>query len=322
MSNAPSPLDQDLKDYFQARIVDSLRLAAYPVVADLTRSSPTPALIHDRFINKAQDFVGMSQALAQHLFDAQQKVRSSPGLLIVSAGTLDSGPCLAILKLQKQEGVNVERTGPKGKETYSVEHLRRLTLTNNTRVFKVALFESDGVVEEADVHALVSDKQRFSSPEKRMADFFLADFLGCRLRDDPAQVTSDYFVRGEKFINERIASPEKRALYHRAWVTDLASQAQTIVPRTFAETHLDEEDRNAFLQFLRDGDVSTTQFRKDTELIASRLQEREYLWASGIRVRGSQEALDAHSEVEVDGELLQMIISDRLQSVKAAPRRR
>lgn len=53
-----------------------------------------------------------------------------------------------------------------------------------------------------DVYGEVSDKQRFSSPEKRMAAFFLDDFLGCEVRDDPTQTTNAYYVSGEKFLNE------------------------------------------------------------------------------------------------------------------------
>ena len=142
-------------------------------------------MAHEHLTGIGPGLIETSKAVAQHLFNAQQNVRSSPGLLVVASGTVDTGACLAVLKLQKQEGLNLERVGSSGAETYSLEHLKRLMLTNDTRVFKVALFEADGVVDPDDVHALVSDKQRFSSPEKRMADFFLKGFLGCRLRDDP-----------------------------------------------------------------------------------------------------------------------------------------
>jgi hypothetical protein len=321
LSNAPSPLDQDLKGYFQNRIAESLRLAAFPVVADPGRTSPTPDLVYRHFDGDEAGFVEISKAIAKHLFDAQARVRSSPGLLVVASGRLSSGTSLAVLKLQKQEGVNVERSGNKGRETYSVEHLRRLMLTNDTRVFKVAMFDSDGVFSADDISALVSDKQRFSSPEKRMADFFLREFLGCRLRDDPAQMTSSYFLRGERFINERIVNPEKRARYHRAWVTDFTSQSDQLSPRKFAETHLDEEDRPAFLGFLREGDVAVAQFPKDIELIEPRLREREYVLESGIRVRGTEVALDEHADIAHDGEMLEMVITDRLKSIKSAGRR-
>jgi len=170
LSNALSPLDADLRGYFQARIAESLAKAAYPVIADPDRSSPAPDLVFNHLHDRTTNLVDTSQAMATHLFDAQQRVRSSPGLLVVSTGTLDTGPCLAILKLQKQEGLNLERVGDAGAETYSLEHLRRLMLTNDTRVFKVALFDSMDVHTVDDVSGLVSDKQRFSSPEKRMAD--------------------------------------------------------------------------------------------------------------------------------------------------------
>ncbi len=264
----------------------------------------------------------MSKALAQHLYSAQQNVRSSPGLLVVASGSADTGTCLAVLKLQKQEGLNLERIGATGSETYSLEHLRRLMLTNDTRVFKVALFEADGVVDANDIYALVSDKQRFSSPEKRMADFFLKTFLGCQLREDPGQQTSRYYVSVEKFINERVADPEKRARYHRALLTDLTSQSTTVVPRNFARSHLEETDRESFLARLRIEGADMARFEKDTSLIESRLREEEYLLASGISVRGRPVAFDEHVEISKDGEMLEMLLRDRLASVKGASRRR
>ncbi|MBA2462453.1 MAG: hypothetical protein H0V45_11905, partial [Actinobacteria bacterium] len=47
LSHALSPLDADLRQYFQARVAESLRLAAYPVVADPDRTAPTPDLVHE-----------------------------------------------------------------------------------------------------------------------------------------------------------------------------------------------------------------------------------------------------------------------------------
>jgi hypothetical protein len=322
VSNALSPLDEDLRLYFQARIAESLRLAAYPVVADPDRSSPTPDLVHEHFRDGTAGLIEMSKAMALHLFQAQQNVRSSPGLLVIASGKIDTGPCLAVLKLQKQEGLNLERVGAVGTETYSLEHLKRLMLTNETRVFKVALFEAQGVTDVGDVHALVSDKQRFSSPEKRMADFFLKTFLGCRLRDDPAQTTSQFYVSTEKYINDKVADPERRARYHRALLTELTSQTASVVPRDFARDHLDDGDQQTYLAHLQSADVSITRFDKDISLIESRLREEEYVLASGIRIRGRPAAFDEHTEIDHDGEMLEMVVRDRLESVKGAARRR
>jgi hypothetical protein len=322
VSNALSPLDEDLRLYFQARIADSLRLAAYPVIADPDRSSPTPDLVHEHFRGGTVALIEMSKAMAQHLFQAQQNVRSSPGLLVIASGQLDTGPCLAVLKLQKQEGLNLERVGAAGTETYSLEHLKRLMLTNETRVFKVALFEAQGVTDVGDVHALISDKQRFSSPEKRMADFFLKTFLGCRLRDDPAQTTSQFYVSTEKYINDKVADPERRARYHRALLTELTSQTASVVPRDFARNHFEDGDQPTYLAHLQSADVSVTRFDKDISLIESRLREEEYVLASGIRIRGRPDAFDEHTEIDNDGEMLEMVVRDRLESVKGAARRR
>src|SRR4051794_19192010 len=87
LSDTESMLDQDMRDYFRERIVESLRLAAYAVVADPVRKAPTPELVHALFNDKSADFVQVSRAMGEHLFDAQQRVRSTPGLLVISSGT-------------------------------------------------------------------------------------------------------------------------------------------------------------------------------------------------------------------------------------------
>jgi hypothetical protein len=323
LSNALSPLDDDLRTYFKERIVDSLRLAAFPVKARDERTSPTPELVHLHLSDPKSDFVGLSQEVAKHLFAAQQKVRSSPGLLVVIAGSVNSGRAMVLLKLQKQQGLNLQRTGPKGAETYNLDHLKRLMLTDETRVYKIALFEADGIVQPDDLRGEVSDKQRYSSPEKRMAAFFLNDFLGCEVQDDPTQMTNTYYVSGEKFLNERVTTPEKQARYHRAFIADLASQSDKVAPKKFADEHLDKGDREAFLNALKADGISTTQFSKDTELIQGRLEEEEYVFNGGIRVRGSHEALEEHSDIsEGDGKVLEMLITDRLKSVNGASKRR
>lgn len=323
LSNALSPLDDDLRAYFKERIVDSLRLAAFPVKAKEERTSPTPELVCHHFTKSNSNFVELSQEMAKHLFAAQQKVRSSSGLLVVIDGTVNSGHAMVLLKLQKQQGLNLKRTGSRGAETYDLDHLRRLMLTDETRVYKIALFEADGVVRPDDVVGEVSDKQRYSSPEKRMAAFFLDDFLGCEVRDDPTQMTNSYYVSGEKFLNDKVVAPEKQARYHRAFIADLASQSATVAPKKFAEEHLDKPDREAFLATLRAESVPTTQFSKDTELIQSRLQEEEYVFDGGIRVRGTQDALAEHSEIsEGKDETLEMLITDRLNAVNGASKKR
>ena len=95
------------------------------------------------------------------------------------------------------------------------------------------------------------------------------------------------------------------------------------MPRSFAAEQLDEDDRQAFLEYLKLGEVSIIQFKKDTTLIDGRLREAEYVLASGIRIRGTPMAFDEHAEIaEQDGEMLEMLITDRLKSVNGATRRR
>lgn len=321
LSDVASPLDDDLTAYFEDRIIENLRLGAFPVVTDMelysdpSKRSPVPDLVFEHLTGAASDFVETSKALGRHLFASQTGV-NSPGLLIVIRGAVEVGQCLALLKLQKQEGVRLERTGPQGSETFSVEHLRQLMLTNETRVFKVALFDADNLAAVEDVHGVVADKQRAFRPEKQIADFFLSTFLGCRLRDDPAQTTSRHFAITEQFINREVAEPEKQVRYHRALLADLTSQSPVVDPRSFAHQYLDPSDQPRYLAHLRNSDAQTAAFDKEPGLIATKLREEEYVLESGIRIRGSAEALEEHAELDQqEDNTLEMLIRDRLKRV-------
>jgi 37-kD nucleoid-associated bacterial protein. len=316
MSEVPSALDADLRGYFARRIVDASRSGSFPVVVDGSLGSPVPDLVFTQLTDPDADFVAISRDIVQHLFDSQRRVSSSPGLLVVVAGTVDTGPCAALLKLQKQEGVRLERIGAAGQQTFSVEHLRQLMLTNETRVFKVAMFPAEDLATAVDIHGVVSDKQRPYAPEKQVADFFLRDFLGCQVRDNPAKATSGFFHVSEKFINDEVAEPQARTQYHRALLSELTSQATMVDPRQFAALHLSPEDAPRFVDYLRDHDVGTGQFDKSIELIKNRLREIEYVLGSGLKVRGPEEAWDDHVEVsQTDGNMLELLIEDRLDSV-------
>jgi nucleoid associated protein NdpA len=205
MSEVTSPLDDDLKAYFEKRILDNLKAAAFPVVVDRGIESPTPELVFRQLTDRRTDFTEISRAIGEHLFESQATVASSPGLLVVVAGTVDVGPCIALLKLQKQEGVRLERTGARGQETFSVEHLRQLMLTEETRVFKVAVFPAQDLSEVGDVHGIVSDKQRPYVAEKQVADFFLRTFLGCQVRDNPSQ-SHQHLLSLDREVHQRRGS--------------------------------------------------------------------------------------------------------------------
>jgi hypothetical protein len=299
LSEIESPLTQELKNYFRERIASNLTTGAYDVEFDSDSASPVPGVV------------------SQYLGDGRAFVKKSvpTGLLILARVLVAGERALAILKLEKEEGVRVKEGRIDDKRTFNIEHLRDLMLTDRTRVFKVGFFvKRDGPPVE--VQGVVSDKQRGYLPRTEVADFFLRRFLGCRLLESPDISTKRFFNATEDFINEAVADPVRKARYHIALLAELNSASGSLRPRTFAQHHLDVNDRQPYISFLEGKGVPTTAVQKDSGLISAQLQRLQMDFASGLAVLGSPEAFADHVQVsELEGGQTRVEIHDRLSRV-------
>jgi hypothetical protein len=316
LSEIESPLTSALRNYFHERISTSLSEAAFEVVFDPSSPSPVPGLVLAFVTGTADDFVAMSQAVARHLY-ATQTGANPPGLLILADLSYSQRRALAILKLEKEQGVRVRHATHNQKQTFSVEHLKDLMLTQRTRVFKAGLFVPRGKTLGA-IEGLVSDKQRGYRPRTEVADFFLTRFLGCRLREDPDVATKRFFQATEEFINEKVDDPIQKARYHMALLTELQSEHGTVRPKHFAESHLRVNDRQPFIEFIQAKGVSAAPMEKDTALIATQLQRTQIDFQSGIAVLGSPDSFDQHVKMKnLEGGQMRVEIEDRVRAVRA-----
>lgn len=159
----------------------------------------------------------MSQEMARHLYLCQ-KGNSPEGLLTVCEVDVAGHRGLAVLKLEREQGARVELANTSGGRTFSVQHLRDLMLTERTKVFKVGLFVQTGA-DLASIDGAVCDTQK--SYDGTVAHFFLEQFLGCRLREKPELTTKRFFEATERFINEQVTEPEKKAQYQVALLAEL-----------------------------------------------------------------------------------------------------
>jgi len=297
LSDVPSALDTRLKNYFRERINASLSAMQFSAIYDPTTASPVPKLVLDFFDPLSDDFVAMSQEMANYLFSIQPG-GSSEGMLAVIDGTIGTGKnignCLAVLKLEMDSAIRLQPTRIDGKLTYDLQ-LQEVTMNDRAKVFKAALFRQPADL--ASVSAVASDNQRGDvAHQSEVATFFL-QFLGCRLADSPDRATKEYLDRTTAFINDMIDDPEKKLRYELAILSDLASNSKTINPKTVAKTHFDTEDQDTFLNLFKDegGNISTV--KKDDELIKPRLKTAYIQFANGLRLSGSPEAIDAAVQV-------------------------
>src|SRR6266542_706529 len=82
LTEAVSPLNQDIRNYFKQKISQSLGSSGLDVVFESSASSPIPQLVLDNLGPRTIEFVDLSQRMALHLFQIQNGVNPA-GLLIV-----------------------------------------------------------------------------------------------------------------------------------------------------------------------------------------------------------------------------------------------
>jgi hypothetical protein len=279
LSDVESPLNQEIKDFFQEKITGSLGRTALDVELDPESESRSPELIASLLSDQAgTDFVTSSQELAKILYQSQTGINPT-GLLAVLRLDLGSRHGIAITKLEKDEGTRVKMVIINSQQTLSVEFLPELMLTGKTKVFKVGVFALDA---SNTIEGRVCDQQQTSAVH--VAYFFLQRFLGCRLTQLPEVMTEKYFRAGEQFMNTDLATAEEKAKFHLALVADLASQQNTLAPDVFAKANLPTARRASFIAAMEAAEVPTTRFPKDLRRVESTMKRIQWNFEGGAVV--------------------------------------
>ncbi len=317
-SEVESPLDgptgPQLRAFFRDRIVECANSSgALDVVFDANASSVVPGLVTDWLQGPSADLVAMSKQIGEHLHRSQPGA-SPPGLVTVIDCPLSADPAIAVLKLERDEGVRLQQLKVDGQPTFSIERIPDLMLTQRTKVFKLAIFTrgSDGVV-----RGLVVDHQRGYFEKAEVATYFLRDFLGCALQQEPSVVTKHFSDAAQEYFNDQIPDPELRSQLMLHLVSEMLRATPTLSPRKFAEDYIPLSNRQAFLDHLKTSSVSDTPFPKDISQMKRHLSRVAYEFASGITILGSQEVLEERMKLSMtDNGSTKVEIEDQLKQIR------
>lgn len=295
VASIESPLDQTDKNFFAERIKESLSKSQFQAAFQLDTKSPVPKYIADILYGKniTQDnFVPISQSIATHLHGCQ-KGNNPSGVLVIAQVKVSKKPSLAILKIEKEEGVQYE---PEEKEdgsvTYNIKQLSNLMMTGG-KVFKAGLFVRQSDDEDVNsVIGYISDKQRSLRSNTEVAKFFLEDFLGCYLIESPELVTKAFFKACQDFINTQVEDPELKIKYEVALLAMIHNNDDDIDPVSFAQLNFDLDDRQNFMNCLESSIVPLQSFKKDINSIENNIKtihfkfenNQSYLHLSGDRL--------------------------------------
>ncbi len=310
LSEAASTLDTELRNFLTERIAETLARAANEIESDPDSDSPTPGLLVELLADRAE-WLATSQSLARRLYESQGGV-NPPGLLLVCRACVSGAPAVVVLKLEKEQGARVRTNlNDDGKRVLSVEHIRELFLSTKTRVFKAALFRLGS---EETLTGFASDTQLGKRTD--VARFFLHQFLGCRLTEEPDVSTERYFRAAERFINDEVESGEQMARYLGALHADLNSQRADVDPEVFAAQNLDGEHRGPFVGAIEAALGSARRFPKDTSRISTKIRRLRMRFANDVDILAPERAIGSEVRLEEleDGRTRAEII-DHLENV-------
>ena len=313
LTDAEIPLDAQLRGYFERKITQSLGNRGLEAIADPNES----ATVRDGVASLLADhteLVAVSRAFAEHL-DQSQTRRNPAGLLAVGIGRVDEGDVVAILKLEREQGLRLRIDIVGDHAEVDLEFLRDLTLTDKTKIFKTSLLLLERAADAVSMSGLVSDDQRGRDEGAGVATFFLTTFLGCQLRTNPEKATRDFVLATEAFINNDVTTDDRRSSYQIALLAKLQDQSLDIRPRDFANESIEPNDRPTFLQRIAEQGLDPNQtFTKDTSRAHS--QGFKIVFEHGMTLVGSREDLDQRVEVPVvAGAANGVVINDTLRRI-------
>jgi len=309
LSETECELDARRIAHLKDRLVSAVgSRSAYDIVFSEGTRSPVPDSVRGYTRRYDLDlFVRQSQAVANFLFELQFGTVSS-GLLAVMDGAIQGRAAVVILKIERQEGFQLELTNRGGRATFAISVLDNLVLTEGTRLFKAALFERAGTGDD-EFHAAACDSQKSVRTADDVAKFWLR-FLGCEVSERPRVRTTRFFETVLGFINQTVTDPiEKNDVYEHL-VSELKSQRRTLSPRTFMDDYIPTQLRVPFRQYFETANVPMTQFPKDLEDIKRQLRRRSLLTTRGVSI-----TVPVEEEHIVDIAEDRIVVNDSLQRV-------
>lgn len=270
LSDVIADLDATKRIFLEEKIKETLHAKARPIVEDAARQAKAAQEIRAYLVADAadRDLIATSKALATGLY-LDQPGGAPAGMVLVADMTWAGSDTLLLAKLDQEVGMRAFITDDSGTTRVNIQYLDDLFVTERTTVFKIGIFAKpdikNGLLSGQIVDAQVSGSG--------VAGYFLQHFLGCMFSQRPQELTELFANAAQEIINSSVVpDAEKRARYTVSLISTLQSQGKELDVKAFAREHLDREDRDAFISKMSERGVSQTPFRKDIELVQSRLK--------------------------------------------------
>lgn len=280
-----SEFSDGAKSIFRSKLEEALRsdkrLKAY---FDSDSDSPVKFLAAQIITGDENSFIERSKSIANHLFETQ-KLNASQGILIVVSANLNGFKVCTIVKLEHDEGTELERDPIRN--SFRMKQVENLMFTKKTKTHKVALILSREEF-ECDYDIILTDFQNDVRRKKNTTSKFMSDFIGCRPYDDPQNMTKNWYKHTIAFI-DTLNDPELKVKYYQDVNSYTQSNRQFLNAREFANDYFStSEQKDDYITHLESKGFPTSDFVKDTNLIKPSIEKITLYLENDISIIGKK----------------------------------
>lgn len=245
------------------------------------------------------DFIGTSKYLADRLTQAQGTTSAPAGMLAVISGRIGSPPkrFLAAIKADMQDGFGT------GDDLASVDlkYLQNLLLTPTQKFYKVGLLLevssglqlSQGEYDPSSYRAFLFDHLITATETGQAAAYFYQHFLGMNIQTSSKKLTKDFFEHTKNFVDTAALSPEDKMDIKEALRVELKSASAIISATEFANDHVPQSVRAAYIAYLDTKGFPKNAVMKDLQFVKAQLRRpRKLVFTQGIKLLIPAEVTD------------------------------
>ena len=184
----------------------------------------------------------------------------------------------------------------------TVEYLKTLFMTPQTKLYKIGLFGYDGgVVRQLPDGwgASVYDNQMSAANRDGAARYFFEGFLGLELPRSAARMTRKFWEGTTAFIQTALVSEEKRADLLTGLYTYLrVDQSPNVEVATFASNYLEPVLRDKYRDHMKVEGFPANAVAKDLSELQGKLKKRRVRFSQDVQLTASAAAFKDLIEIE------------------------
>jgi len=316
-SQAEINLDFEGRETLRARVIAAVSKKSKTLGMEFTSNSSDMFRRITRCFHEEQssdDFITISKEIANSLSEVIQSNRTIPdgAVFIIKGHVLRNSNrrrCIAIIKAETQNGFTVDMENPGD----MIQFIKNLFLTPAQKMYKVAfiidnigsvgdnnILKSPSDYDVSDCNVYIFDSNTNSKLSNASAKYFYSTFMNCDFEKNSAIKTMNFYHNTMDFINKKYEyDAEMRFGFISAVKTYLKMDTDPVIStEIFSNRYLEEEtDKQEYLDYMQDKDISSAAFYRDTSLISSKLRYRTLRFENGIKITGTQDKFSDNVQV-------------------------